>query len=719
MGLAVLPEAVPLLLAGASMLLVALAILAIDFSARVNRAFAVFLVMRGGVNVLTALRLGGADGSADALAFGILPYFALAVAPATIWFYLVYRRAFAPARRAWTLGALLVTALALELLYAWDHDLFRGAGATGGYGPLYLMVGASHFGYALVAYALAREHRRAAPGGGRTALLLSTVGFALNPLFLALNHVVTYDVARLWPAGTGVWFVANHWLEVAALVPLAFAARELARAARDGPDDAARLHTRRALLAFALPAISAAWLLVLAAPWGAASALHPATYNAFDGLWALSLPLVVGYGLAKRQLFDIDVKLRWTVSRGTLAAAFVVAFILASRIAEVFLEPRLGPIVGAVAIGALLFAILPLVGLGERFASAVLPGVERAERLNERKLEVYRAALESALTQDGTILPQQERILASLRARLGITDRDHAVLLYAVRGLAPPAPQESPGQVVLGRYRLVRFLGEGGQGRTWLADDETLARQVVVKLLRPDLADSGALREARAIAALRHPNVVTLYDVERAGATAVLVMEHVSGGSLAERIRRGPVRGDEFTRVADGLLDALDALHVAGGVHRDVKPSNVLLTARGDAKLADFGVARLPGMETTVGAFEQDARGGGTVRFMSPEQARGKRVTPRSDIFSAAVTLWEAWTARPYLEPREGESAAEVRMRAAGARPFEQAFDGPPHLRDWFARALDPAPERRFASAREAREALDPPGRVANTPISQ
>jgi len=701
-ALSVVPEGVPLVLAGGGMLLVALAVLLIDFSARVNRAFASFLVLRGGVNVLTAIRLGP-EGVPEELAFALIPYFVLGLLPATIWFYLVYRRVPGTRGRAWTLAALLAATIGIEAVYAMDHALYRDT--AGGYGPIYLAVGAGHLGYALVAWGLARAHVHAPPGGKRSVLLLSAVGFALNPLFLALHHLVTYDVAGLWPSGETAWFRANHWVELAALAPIALVLVEIARAARRAPDGRSRRHARLALASFALPLLSASWLLALSGPWAPTGALREATYNAMDGLWALSLPLLVGYGLAKRQLFDIDLKLRWTLSRGTLVAAFVGAFLVASRLAEIVIEPRFGAAVGIAAVALLLFAILPLVSMGERVASAILPGVEREDRLNERKVEVYRAALESALADDGVISPEQDRILASLRARLGITDRDHDILAFAMRNVAP-AP-ESEGELILGRYRLERLLGEGGQGRTWLAEDETLGRRVVVKLLHPGATDVIAMREARAIASVRHPNVVTLYDVERAGDRVVLVMEHMEGGSLAERVRdEGPVRGADFDALASGLLDALGSVHVAGAVHRDVKPSNVLLTRRGEPKLADFGVARTPGMETTVGAFDHDARPGGTVRFMSPEQARGRRVTPRSDVFSAAATLWEAWTGRAYLEPRHGESAAEVRMRAAAAREPAPPEAMPPALAAWFLRALDPSPARRFADGAEARAAF-------------
>jgi serine/threonine-protein kinase len=154
--------------------------------------------------------------------------------------------------------------------------------------------------------------------------------------------------------------------------------------------------------------------------------------------------------------------------------------------------------------------------------------------------------------------------------------------------------------------------------------------------------------------------------------------------------------------VAADLLDGLGAVHGAGLLHRDVKPSNVLLTKDGRAKLADFGVAHLPGLETTKG-HEVPV---GTVRYMSPEQARGKKLTPPSDLFSAAATLYEAYTGKPYLEAKPNESAMELQLRAAAEGEFKKPIK-PAALRGWFAKALQSDPTRRFAGAAEMRAALE------------
>ncbi|HLE96659.1 MAG TPA: serine/threonine-protein kinase, partial [Candidatus Thermoplasmatota archaeon] len=258
----------------------------------------------------------------------------------------------------------------------------------------------------------------------------------------------------------------------------------------------------------------------------------------------------------------------------------------------------------------------------------------------------------------------------------------------------------APGALVLGKYRVGRALGEGGSGRVFLAKDVRIGRSVVLKTLASG-DHAAAVREARAAAGVEHPNVVRVYDVEGLATGALLVLEYVDGGSLKDFVAaRGALPAEAFARVADGLLAALDAVHAAGAVHRDVKPGNVLLTLDGRAKLSDFGIARLPGFETTIGPAAA-----GTVQYMSPEQARGRRVTTASDLYSAAVTLYEARTGRALVGPLPEESAAEMQMRVGAPAAVEPDVE-PAALRAWFARALAPDPTARFPDAAEMRAAL-------------
>ncbi|MHB8605175.1 MAG: serine/threonine-protein kinase [Thermoplasmatota archaeon] len=319
------------------------------------------------------------------------------------------------------------------------------------------------------------------------------------------------------------------------------------------------------------------------------------------------------------------------------------------------------------------------------------------------------------IPQDATLLTLSTFFAFTAGTVLALTlrPRGHAIAftvtaegLAASLSRAPSATVEiRSGATWRGRYAIKRALAEGGQSRVWLARDEKLGRDVVLKEFRGGASGArAALHEARLVSAVDHPNVVRIYDVlDDAG---VVVMEHVTNGSLAERLIAGPPSHAQFARLAHDLLGALAAVHAAGLVHRDVKPGNVLFDRNGNAKLSDFGIAHLPGFETTLGGDGARASAVGTIRYMSPEQARGRRVDARSDLFSAAATLFEAYTGKPYRDVRAGESAIELQMRAASEAGFEGAIE-PAALHAWFATALAATPDARFTSARAAHEAFD------------
>ncbi|HSK08314.1 MAG TPA: serine/threonine-protein kinase, partial [Vicinamibacterales bacterium] len=203
---------------------------------------------------------------------------------------------------------------------------------------------------------------------------------------------------------------------------------------------------------------------------------------------------------------------------------------------------------------------------------------------------------------------------------------------------------------MLGPYQLLEKLGEGGMGEVYLARDPRLGRDVAIKVL-PEAATANPERrsrferEARAVAALNHPNIVTIHDVDEADGVPFFAMEYVEGRTLEDLI---PARGlglDELLRIAIPVSDAVGAAHERGILHRDLKPANVMVTRDGRAKVLDFGLAKLkevatganPGaLPTTEAAITETTAEGrilGTVAYMSPEQAAGKPLDQRSDVF--------------------------------------------------------------------------------------
>jgi eukaryotic-like serine/threonine-protein kinase len=206
--------------------------------------------------------------------------------------------------------------------------------------------------------------------------------------------------------------------------------------------------------------------------------------------------------------------------------------------------------------------------------------------------------------------------------------------------------------VVDGRYDVVRPLGSGGMGEVYLARDQVLDREVALKVLRRQYAGDGEFaerfkREALNSAALSHPNIVQVYDRgETADGAAYIAMEYLPGGTLKERItHEGPLESAVAASIGSQVAEALGAAHARGVIHRDIKPQNILLTAKGEAKVGDFGIARAASAVT----ISQTGSVMGTVSYMSPEQALGEPATPKSDLYSLGVVLYEAITGElPY-----------------------------------------------------------------------
>ena len=195
----------------------------------------------------------------------------------------------------------------------------------------------------------------------------------------------------------------------------------------------------------------------------------------------------------------------------------------------------------------------------------------------------------------------------------------------------------------LGPYAIESMVGTGGMGEVYRALDTRLGRSVAIKVLRAHLSNDPDLRqrflqEARTISALQHPHICTLFDVGSEDGTDYLVMEYLDGESLANRLTRGPLAGDQALQTASEIADALREAHRHGLIHRDLKPGNVMLTPTG-AKLMDFGLAKLllePGGDDLRTQPKTATGIVGTAAYMSPEQALGQAVNQRSDLFPSA-----------------------------------------------------------------------------------
>jgi serine/threonine protein kinase len=266
-----------------------------------------------------------------------------------------------------------------------------------------------------------------------------------------------------------------------------------------------------------------------------------------------------------------------------------------------------------------------------------------------------------------------------------------------------------PQEVGQERYELRAHLGSGGMADVFEGYDRRLDRAVAVKLLKTDLPDPRARErfehEARTAAGFVHPNAVTVFDVGTVGDRPFLVMELVDGRDLAAVLAgRGPLAPGEAARIADQMLAALGAAHARGLVHRDVKPGNVLLTRDGTAKLTDFGIAKAAADAT--GGLTLTGQVLGTPRYLAPEQAAGKRATPRSDLYAVGVVLYEMLAGEP---PFTGDTAMALALahQQAPVPPLAERRPGLPEaLVATAERALEKDPARRFADADAMRAAL-------------
>jgi serine/threonine-protein kinase len=259
----------------------------------------------------------------------------------------------------------------------------------------------------------------------------------------------------------------------------------------------------------------------------------------------------------------------------------------------------------------------------------------------------------------------------------------------------------------IGKYRIIGQLGRGGSGIVYRAVDETLNRDVAIKTLNPDLADTDILKRFRAeatiLAKLHHPQIATIYELFRADTDLLMVMEYVAGETLEKLSDRlGPMPPTHAAYLVDQVLSALEHAHRAGVVHRDMKPANVMVTEEGSVKIMDFGIARVRGAEQVT----VDGRMMGTPAYMPPEQVLGQEVDGRADLYSVGVVFYRLLTgALPFTA--DTPIGMLQRQILEAPLPLDAHRSGLPEWCDGIVRrALAKSPAERFQTAEEFREAL-------------
>ncbi len=298
--------------------------------------------------------------------------------------------------------------------------------------------------------------------------------------------------------------------------------------------------------------------------------------------------------------------------------------------------------------------------------------------------------------------PDTQSFCGACGTRLGLPQDIPAV----TKTIKTPFTQFEPGTSLAGRYEIIGEIGKGGMGEVYLAEDTNLKRRVAIKVLpQPFALDEEMLarfeREARLLASLNHPNIATIHGLEKSNGQQFLVMELVEGDTLAERIAKGPLPVEESLNICRQITEGLESAHEKGIVHRDLKPANIKISKDGKVKILDFGLAKafesavsgdVPGIDLSKSPTitVQSSHSGvilGTAAYMSPEQARGKALDKRTDIWSFGCVLFEMLTGRQAFK---GDTISDYIAAILKVEPDWKAIPTgtPSRIRDLLRRCL-------------------------------
>jgi Protein kinase domain len=319
------------------------------------------------------------------------------------------------------------------------------------------------------------------------------------------------------------------------------------------------------------------------------------------------------------------------------------------------------------------------------------------------------AYLDSACAGDGEL----RRDVESLLREWG----ESKSFMEAPAGGLSIAPMDFPSLEgrTLNHYQIGPLVGSGGMAEVYRARDTKLGRDVAVKILHVRFIDRGILdpiyREARVLASLNQPNIAAIYGVEEAEGLCGLILELVEGETLADRIQRGPLSAGEAIGIARQIAAGLKAAHAKGVIHRDLKPSNIKVTPEDSVKLLDFGLAKLLqslNIDETIADISRQGVVMGTIAYMSPEQARGKPVDARTDVWAFGCVLYEMLVGRAAFR---GDSPTDIIVKIAMEEPDWIAIPKPSdglsfELEQLIRKCIQKDPDSRFASVREIAQAL-------------